>query len=351
MSKNLKHTPQNEEVDLGQLFKMIGNLFQRFFNFIKSIFTAIGLIFVYFLKDIFSNIKIISIVAIVALVLGYVLDKRKDKVYFAEMFVKPYFDSKYELINNVDYYNSLIKLEDLEELSSQFNVTQAEAESILSFDIEIGPESKNEQIQDFDAFLKPLDSVTKGKIEFEDYIEDRNIYNAGIYLLKARSKDYKIFKKLEEGLKTSLQNKYSEIKKRKRDSVLLLEEENLKSSLLETQKLKATYLDVLQKEADKNNISTRFENTFGLQIEKTDTKEDVLLNQELKILNQLSDIRKELVTDDQLFDIIAAFKEKGLLENIWYKKFKIILPLLGLLLLGLFFNGLKFYKYIMRYQK
>ena len=42
MSKETK--PQlgnNEEVDLGQLFKLIGNALSKIFNFIKSIFVAL----------------------------------------------------------------------------------------------------------------------------------------------------------------------------------------------------------------------------------------------------------------------------------------------------------------------
>ena len=43
MSKDLQQEPQSEEVDLGQLFKIIGNAFQRFFDFI-SIFCSCALI-------------------------------------------------------------------------------------------------------------------------------------------------------------------------------------------------------------------------------------------------------------------------------------------------------------------
>jgi hypothetical protein len=42
------NTPQpSEEVDLGQLFKMIGNAFQRLFQFIGSIFNKLFLAFVW----------------------------------------------------------------------------------------------------------------------------------------------------------------------------------------------------------------------------------------------------------------------------------------------------------------
>ena len=40
MSKDLQQQPQpqSEEVDLGQLFKLLGNMFDRLFQFIASIF-------------------------------------------------------------------------------------------------------------------------------------------------------------------------------------------------------------------------------------------------------------------------------------------------------------------------
>lgn len=40
-------TPPSEEVDLGQLFKMIGNAFSRLFNFVGSIFKQLFLAFVW----------------------------------------------------------------------------------------------------------------------------------------------------------------------------------------------------------------------------------------------------------------------------------------------------------------
>ena len=61
-----KSTTQNEseEVDLGQLFNMIGNLFTRFFNFIgsilKVIFDVLLLALIHFNKN-FSYIKAFSV--------------------------------------------------------------------------------------------------------------------------------------------------------------------------------------------------------------------------------------------------------------------------------------------------
>lgn len=340
----------NEEVDLIVFFNLIGNALNKLLNFVKSIFIGLYRLFIFTIREIFLNIKIIAAVTIIAIIIGYVLDSQKQKVYYSEMFVAPKFQSKYELINNINYYNSLIKVRDVEELSNQFNINETEAKSLVNFEIEIGPESKNEQLESFNGFLKTLDSTTKTKITFEDYLENRNIYTANIFLLRARSLNYKIFKKLEQGLSKSISNEFSDIEKKKRDSVLMLEKENLEQSLVEVRKLKDAYLDVLQKESEKNVVSSNLGSSLGLQVEKTETKEDQLLTREIEILNKLNAIKKELVVNDEVFEKISSFKEKGLLEDVWYKNYKIILPLLALFLLTLLGSFIKFYKHVINYK-
>ena len=51
MSNKLPEQPNSEEVDLGQLFKLIGNAFNRFFKFIGSILNS------FFLKCKFQNMN------------------------------------------------------------------------------------------------------------------------------------------------------------------------------------------------------------------------------------------------------------------------------------------------------
>lgn len=340
----------NEEVDLIVFFNLIGNGINKVALFIKSIFVFIYGIFISTLREIFLNIKIVAGITFLALLVGFGIDYQKEKVFYSEMFVVPKFQSKYELINNISYYNSLIKIKDVDELSNQFNINEKEAQSLINFEVEIGPESKNEQLESFNGFLKTLDSVTKTKIIFEDYLENRNLYTANIFLLRARSKNYKIFKKLEQGLSKSINNEFSNSEKKKRDSVLVIEKESLEHTLTEVRIMKNTYLDILQKESEKNTVSSNLANTLGFQVEKTETKEDQLLAKEIAILDKLNTIKKELVVNDEIFSKISSFKEKGLLEDIWYRKFKIIVPFLALLILALTTSIFKFYKHVINYK-
>ena len=106
MSNNLQEpnnnpSNKNEEIDLVVLFNLIGNAFSRFFNFIGSIFKSIFSVVIYALKAIIVNIKIIALVVLLAGILGYVLEKYKTDVYSSQMVVRPYFDSKYQLIKKL----------------------------------------------------------------------------------------------------------------------------------------------------------------------------------------------------------------------------------------------------------
>ncbi len=346
--------PQNnnksDEVDLIVFFSLIGNVFNRFLAFIRSIFGGLYSIFIGIAKAVFLNIKLISIVLTIAICLGFAIDAFKSKVYYSEMYVRPFFDSKYELINTIEYYNSLIKLKDYDEFSKQLNISQEEAESIVEFEIEIGPETKNDQITEFNNFLKTFDSVRASKAEFKDFLENRNIYSADIYLIRARAKQYNIFKKLENSIELAMQNDFSEDSKKERDSVLSIEVEKLKKTLVEVRSMKQKYLNILDLEANKTSMVSNLDNAFGLKVDKSDTKEDELLQREVKLLNELSQINKELVTHNTIFDKISSFKEKGLIENIWYKKFKIILPILTLCLLCVFYLTNKFYNHTINYK-
>src|SRR5690606_237189 len=99
----------------------IGNAFNRFFNFIGAIIKAIFSIFIYTLKTLLKHIVTIVIVMAVAAGIGYALQKTRTEVYKSHMLVKPYFDSKYQLGSNINYYNALIKERDYPQLTSIFD--------------------------------------------------------------------------------------------------------------------------------------------------------------------------------------------------------------------------------------
>jgi hypothetical protein len=82
-----------EEVDLGSLFIIIGRGFSKFFNFIGNIFKGIfhGIIStLIFLKD---NIIKIGVATFIGMVLGIFLEVKKGDTYESELLLEPNFKS------------------------------------------------------------------------------------------------------------------------------------------------------------------------------------------------------------------------------------------------------------------
>src|SRR5690606_7742689 len=191
-----KQSNANEEIDLIVLFNMIGNAFARFFNFIGSIFKAIFSVIVYALKAIIIHFKIIAVVILIAGILGYIADQFKPTIYSSKMVVKPYFDSKYQLITNINYYNALIEEKDTNTLSEIFDVDEESAKQIKNFDIELGPETENDKIIQYDRFLASLDSIRAQDVAFDDFVDNRSIYSGDLYEISIESEKKDIFKSL-----------------------------------------------------------------------------------------------------------------------------------------------------------
>lgn len=187
MSKNLpEHTP-SEEVDLIQIFNVIGGLFKKLADFIKSIFKAIFSVIIFSLKAVIENFKIIAIVVVVFGALGFALEKTRPDVYTSQMLVKPYFDSKFQLVTNINYYNALINEKDYSQLTQIFDISEDDAEQLLQFEIHPGPENENDQIKQYDNFLKGLDSIRAQEVEFDEFLENRSIYSGDIFEINVES--------------------------------------------------------------------------------------------------------------------------------------------------------------------
>lgn len=351
MSDNNQTNNNNEEVDLGQLFKMIGQLFDRFFSFIYSIFKSLFSLIIYTIKPIVVNFKIIAITLLIAIIFGYALDKFKPKLYSSQMLVKPYFDSKYQLVNTIDYYNALIDNEEYGLLSNIFNLEEEEVKQISNFEINPGPETENERLLQYENFLKSIDSSRASRISYEDFIENRSIYAGELFEIKVSSLSKDIFPKLEDGLGGSFTNVYSEKKMKKRDSLITIQKQNILEQLNEVASLQEVYIKVLEEESR----TAPTEITIGgeglaLNKDKTQTREFELLNTEIRLRNELKELDKQKVEEDVFFDVISSFQQVGSIEKEWYQIYKLTLPLLSFMLLCIIYLTRKLVRFVIKYE-
>ena len=135
MSNDLPKPQQSEEVDLGQLFKLIGNAFNRFFNFIGSIFKSLFLGFVWLVFFVKKHIIKLVIAGVTGICIGFLLEKSSEPTYKSYATIKQNYTTGENLYSSINYYRDLISQKDIATLKISLDLEEYEAASILDFDI------------------------------------------------------------------------------------------------------------------------------------------------------------------------------------------------------------------------
>lgn len=341
-----------EEVDLIVFFNLIGNVFTKIFSFIGLILKSIFSVIILSMRALIVNWKIIVGVVVISAVAGYLLEQGKTKVYSSEMLVRPYFDSKYQLVTNIKYFNALIDNKDSKTLESIFNSkdVKLDVSQIKSFKIEPGPETENDKILEYQGFLRTVDSTSIIEdVSYEDFIDNRSIYSGNLFLITVESFKKDIFKDLEHGINSAFTNSFSERKKKKENQLYELEKENILENLKEVDSLQRIYINVLQEETKNPNKNATVAG-FPMQQEKSGTKEYELLEKEIKLRGQLRALEKEAISKDVFVDVISSFQRVG--NNVYKitEKYSLIFPVLAFLLLCFIFVIRKTINFTMQYE-
>jgi hypothetical protein len=350
MSENLPNNNSNEEIDLIIIFKLIGRTFSKFFHGVGKLSNSLFRGFIYLLKPIVDNIKLISIVVFAAAVLGFVVERLAKPVFVSDMLVKPYFDSKYQLANNVNYFNALIGSQNLTELSNVFEIDTLAASNLLGFEMEIGPETQNDLLLQYDTYIKSIDSTLAADVSYEEFIENRDILAGSIFLIKAKSSSNEIFPSLEKGFRKTFENQYSVKLKTIRDSTLLLKKASLKVELKRVDSLQRIYLEILKSQAEEDNLPVTAGGLFPLTQEKTVTREYDLFREELKLRDNIRALDEVLVAESEFFDILSGFEEVGTIEKEILQRYSIIFPVILLVFMTLLFVFLRIFHFIKNYE-
>ncbi|WP_298755447.1 hypothetical protein [uncultured Psychroserpens sp.] len=350
MSENLPNNNPNEEVDLGVLFNAIGNFFNKIFGFISGILKAVYSSIIYLIKAVIENFKLISIVILAALLIGFGLEKMKEPVFYSEMLVKPYFNSKYQLVSNIDYYNSLLDSENYSSLATIFDISEEDIKTIKKFEIDIGPETENQLIQEYDEYAKSIDSVRAQDVSFEDFVENRDLYSSDVYSIKVESSKRDIFKNLSSGFNTTFNNEYSKKLMRVRDSTIAIKKATYINDLEKIDSLQSVYLGILKQESENGSMAIGIEGLLPLTQERTKTKEYDLFINEMAIRDSIRVLDELKIEESVYYDVITNFSEIGLISNDIQKRYTLILPGLAIIILFLMYVAIKVIKYAKEYE-
>ena len=317
----------SDEIDLGQLFQMIGRGFQRLFNFIGSIFMGIFHIIILFLLFIQRNFILLAATVLVGGIAGYILDKIAPPSYISRMVVEPNFNSVQQLYNNIDFYNDLAEAQDSVALATALNITEGEAATIKQIFVD-SYSDENQKIQLFDEFVRSLDTTTRKAIDFENYLRNFNSMDARFHQISLVSTESRVAKKAQPAIINSISvNNYFKLQKRISDENLALQDTIYRKQLVEIDSLQNLYKTVLVLEAEKPMQGTSINMAEG---GNTKNRELSLIQEKDFLKDKLVELNEEKANKSTIINVISDFPARGVEDKGFWKsyKFKVTLALL-----------------------
>ena len=343
MSKDSQQENQSEEVDLGQLFKAIGNGFSNFFkgiaNIFKGLFQGLVLILLHFFKRIFWYVGAV----VLGLVLGFILNATTEKSYGANMFIKTNFDSGRQVYENIRQLNQLASVDrDTVELGKILNISPTKASKLKGFYIQPGTQENNIAEMYFE-YRQNLDSISQTEVTYKSYKESLSNYAFPVHQIGVASTDKFIYKEIENAFTKELANNdYL-------DELAIVNIENLEreKEAIENQVIKTGYLideylkiKISQSEKTESNGTNLY--MGDTEANNSSVNEAELLKEQLKLEQQKRRVLQLMVAEKDVLSVISGFPSSGYDIGEWYEKYTIKVPfatfsitLLAFILLGL----------------
>ena len=322
---------QDEEVDLGTLFKVIGLGIKNFFNFIGDIFLNIFHYFILLLIFIKSHFVKLGLAIVLGAVVGFVWDYSRPKEYNSKMILETNFGSGVQLYKQVDYLTDLINKKDTVSLSQVLNLSTKEVSGITDIDVTAYRPKRN-LLLSYDEYLRKTDSVYTKDFTIEDFKKRLDHYDYRYHEIKVKSNSKTVFKKLSPELIRLVENDYfknsRDVKSKELDQKLTI----LQNNLIQIDSLRSLYKEVALIEAANQVSKSTIE--FSQKEPETNEKDIELFEISNQILSQLSWLNDDILRTDNIVNIISDFDAIGVLDkNILNKKYFQFAALLGSLML------------------
>jgi len=345
MSTNQKNN--EEEVDLGSLFVIIGKGFSNFFNFIVNIFKGIFHSVISILIFLRENVLKIGIATIIGIVLGVFLENTTPTKYGSDLFLEPNFKSARQLYNTINFYNDLVKQKDTAALQKTFNIDRGSAASLKKFKIE-PLRIDSDIINAYDDLILAVDTLTIKSYEYLDFKAAFTDYDYKIHKVTVIAEKNNVFAKLDDVIISSVvENKYF-------NRLKVLNSENLnrtdslyRQNLTQVDSLRKVYMQVMIEEAKKLTTGT----SIDLGGEKKTTKELELFETNRKINSDLRKIAKEKSQKYEVINVISNFQPIGYEIKGVTKNKGVLLGLAGAGLMIIFLLLMKLNKFLENYKK
>lgn len=355
MSNDLQKPQPSEEVDLGQLFKLIGNAFERFFKFIGSILNAVFLAFVWFVFFIKKHILKIAIAGIIGYGLGSLKEAVSKPKYRSSAIIKQNYETGEVLYEAVEYYNKLVSEGDTLTLANNLGIQNAKASSLTQFSIE-AVTNDNIRIQRYDTYLKGLDSTVASTITYESYLDFTEEFDIPFQKLTLESFSNDSFENVLTEIVNKVRTSPYFLSTQTRDiNELVGREKVIRETLVKSDSLQTVYQQVLKKSAE-NKASGQTSITIDNTENKSVTKEFELYQSDLSLRRELVEIQREKEEKENIIEIVSIKKERGIVADtadIFGLEIRnpIAYALILTILVFVFLLALEFLKFLERYKE
>jgi hypothetical protein len=336
-----------EEVDLGSLFVIIGKGFSNLFNFIGNIFKGIFHFIISILIFLKQHVIKIVIAAIIGLIIGVFLEGRTSKRYGSELLLEPNFESARQLYNTINFYNDLVKQKDTIGLQKVFNLDKESAASLVKFEIE--PLRLDvDLINSYNDLILTVDTLTIKSYEYVDFKDAFTDYDFKIHKVTVIAEKNNVFDKLEAIIIASVvDNKYFNRLKVITNESLNRTDSLYRQNLTQVDSLRKVYMEVMMEEAKKQTTGTNID----LGGEKRTTKELELFDTNRRINEELRELATEKSEKYEVINIISNFQQVGYEIKGITKNYGFLLAMASAALMILFLLFIKLNKFLENYKK
>ncbi len=337
-----------EEVELGHLFTLIGLGFSNLFTSISKLIAVIFNLLITVILFILSNFKIIAIGAFIGAVIGGIYHYGyKSKTYESSMTVQPNFGSAVQLYKNIDFYQSLVKQNEVERLANSLNINIEEAFQISG--ISATPYSnENQIILSYKNFIENLDTTTVKLIDYKTFSNAQPVESFRYHVVTVSSKDKFIFNKLENPIINSIiRNVYYDKIKTTSYKNMTSRKDALEGSMIELDSLRSLYKRILTAESKKENSGTNiFMSNSG-----PNNKEIVVFDKYMIMNQELIDVNKKLTEENEVINVISSFNPIGKKIGGWYRNNTVIGFVFGFLLVVFLLSLKEINNFLKTYEK
>jgi hypothetical protein len=310
METQKARSKDEQEVDLGVFFNVIGKLFQKLFLSLKILFTALFNFFIATLILIKRNWIILLVAAFAGLIGGYyILSQRTG--YSSEMILKTNFKSSRLLYQKINLLNALLKQENYHELSNVLNMNEADVKHLTSIEIEPIKDALESALLYKNVFIDYksnnstwADTTWAKSFKYKDFEDKWEDFDYPLHRVKVNSHSALINPSIQKSIIQSVnENETIQYSKKITLDNLKQQETILVNSLAELDSLRQAYIHKINQEANKTGNEG---NNILLTQAAPRSPELDLFDKELGIKNELAVVKQKQI---DLMDVIQVYAD------------------------------------------